>query len=165
MRRGLAPSAERCARPAVFSSSPPQPATVSAAATASRVNRVAGHPPGCNGQPEETTTRHQPASIPSSPKRGRTCQSRQPGSPMSAVRDPHPAVAGRVGQHLLHQPPVVPPPPPGARRARAASSARRCASASLQRLELAQREQRGRTARHAGAATSRCAATRSSPAR
>ena len=37
-----------------------------------------------NGQPELTTTRHQFKSIPRKPQRGRTCQSRQPGSPMSS---------------------------------------------------------------------------------
>src|SRR4029453_84563 len=36
------------------------------------------------GQPDETTTRHQRISIPSSPWRGRTCQCVQPGSPMSS---------------------------------------------------------------------------------
>jgi hypothetical protein len=40
--------------------------------------------PMANGQPEETTTRHQFISIPSGPKRGRTCQCLQPGSPMSS---------------------------------------------------------------------------------
>ena len=37
-----------------------------------------------NGHPEETLTRHQPISIPSGPRRGRECQSPQPGSPTSA---------------------------------------------------------------------------------
>jgi menaquinone-9 beta-reductase len=36
---------------------------------------------GANGQPDESLTSHQPASIPSRPARGRTCQSPQPGSP------------------------------------------------------------------------------------
>ena len=41
-----------------------------------------------NGQPEESLTCHQPISIPIRPSRGLTCQTPQPGSPMSQ-RDPH----------------------------------------------------------------------------
>ena len=42
-----------------------------------------------NGQPEESFTCHQPASIPISPSRGRTCQTPQPGSPINPGRQCH----------------------------------------------------------------------------
>src|SRR5689334_22609400 len=45
-----------------------------------------GLSPPANGQPEEIFTRHQPISIPMTPRRGRTCQFLQPGSPMSSLR-------------------------------------------------------------------------------
>ena len=43
-----------------------------------------GRRASANGQPEESLTRHQPISIPRMPHRGRECQWRQPGSPMSS---------------------------------------------------------------------------------
>ena len=46
---------------------------------------AAGPRPPANGQPEEIRTRHQPISMPSRPRRGRTCQCLQPGSPMSQL--------------------------------------------------------------------------------
>ena len=74
-----------------------------------------------NGQPEETFTRHQPISMPMRPRRGRTSQTRQPGSPSSALVTPHPAVALGRRAHLLEQlAPAV-----GAQRLRRGRRARR----------------------------------------
>ena len=112
----------------------------------------AKHPSGCNGQPEETTTRHQPASIPSSPKRGRTCQSRQPGSPMSACETRTQRMRRGVGQHLLDQAPVLLLHRQALRRARAANRPARRASASLSDSSSPSESSRGRAAGHAGAA-------------
>ena len=44
-----------------------------------------GRSPSAKGQPEETLTRHQPSSMPSTPQRGVECQCWQPGSPMSSL--------------------------------------------------------------------------------
>ena len=44
-----------------------------------------GRGPPAKGQPEESRTRHQPSSMPRIPQRGRECQCRQPGSPMSSL--------------------------------------------------------------------------------
>ena len=65
-----------------------------------------GRSPLAKGQPEESLTRHQPISIPSSPQRGRECQCRQPGSPMSSLETDHPAVPIGRGDHSLEQAPV-----------------------------------------------------------
>ena len=81
----------------------------SAAARRARAERLRLRRPiscaqrGDNGQPEDSLTCHQPMSMPMSPRRGRTCQTPQPPSPRSALRDLHEAVAARLEQHLLEQ--------------------------------------------------------------
>ena len=105
--------------------------------------------PGCqaaNGQPEESLTCHQPASIPMRPSRGRTCQTPQPPSPRSALAIAHELVAARLEQHPLQQRALA--PPGSASRARA----RRARPAS------------GRPARRAGPRARRATSRRGPPA-
>ena len=83
--------------------------------------------PPANGQPEESLTSHQPISIPIRPSRGRTCQTPQPGSPMSPRATRAKRYFAGLEQHPLE---VGADWPPDARRARRSWRAPRGAARS-----------------------------------
>ena len=62
--------------------------------------------PPANGQPEESLTCHQPISMPIRPRRGRTSQTPQPGSPRSLHGDRARSGAAGLEQHLLEREPA-----------------------------------------------------------
>ena len=110
--------------------------------------RAGGRSPVANGQPEESRIRHQLKSIPRIPQRGRECQWRQPGSPMSSFETITQRCSLGRGDHRLEQRPVGlldvgPPAELGARVAQAAPRARRePARAPRSRAPVARRRRR-----------------------
>ena len=94
-----------------------------------------GRRPRHNGQPEESLTRHHPISIPSRPQRGRECQWRQPGSPMSSLEMRTQLVLGGLGDHPLEKPRLASSISPR-RSISPRASATRSASASRTSLQL-----------------------------
>ena len=95
---------------------------------------------GGNGQPEESLTCHQPMSIPSSPRRGRTCQTPQPALAELGAGDALEAVAAGLEQHPLEQHAGRGLARSPRRRSSARAAARRSASSSRSALELAEVE-------------------------